>query len=96
MRLIERRLIHFFDQQQHVNRCLGSLCSLITDLPPSSLNGLIHCIACQYAKGDGYLVVERESCDGVADRRINMLIVGSFASDHAAERENRVKSSELK
>jgi len=71
---------NFFEQLEHLDHGLGGFDSLVANTSAGPLQCLLECVA-----------VKADLSDAAADDAIDVVVVGRFALDHAAQADDRIK-----
>ena len=68
-----------------MNRSFGRFDPFVSDIAAGSLNCLIHCVAGQNAERNRDFVVQAQSSKSIANRRVDVLVMGCFATNHTPQ-----------
>jgi hypothetical protein len=69
-------------QANHCHGCLCRFAPLIANVTARSVDSLLHCIAGKQAKRDRFLRLHHEIHQGIANRPVDVLIVGRFSTNN--------------
>src|SRR6266404_9843590 len=64
--------------------------SFVAALQPGAIDGLLERVACQHAKNDGHAGVQLRELQAARSLRADIIVVGGFAPNHAADGHERV------